>query len=149
MLVGRARERARVERLLADARDGRSGVLLLVGDAGIGKTALLEHARAEAEAAGMLVLRARGMQSESDIPFAGLGELLAPLLDRRDSVPATQAAALRGALALGGAAPHDRFAVPAGVLSLLAGIAEERPVLALIDDAQWLDGSSLEAMLFA
>jgi DNA-binding CsgD family transcriptional regulator len=149
MLVGRARERARIERLLLDAREGRSGALLLVGEAGIGKTALLEHAVAEAGAAGMLILRARGMQSESDIPFAGLSELLAPLLDRIDGIPPTQAAALRGALALGEGAAHDRFAVPAGVLSLMAGAAEERPVLVLIDDAQWLDESSLQAMLFA
>ena len=149
MLVGRARERERVERLLAEARAGRSGSLLLRGEAGIGKTALMEHARAEADAAGMLVLRARGMQSESDIPFAGLSELLAPLLDRIDGIPPTQAAALRGALALGEGAAHDRFAVPAGVLSLLAGAAEERPLLALLDDAQWLDESSLDALLFA
>ena len=94
MLVGRARERSRVERLLLAAREGRSA-LLLAGEAGIGKTALLEHAQAEAEAAGMLILRARGMQSESDIPFAGLSELLAPLLDRLDGIPPTQAAALR------------------------------------------------------
>jgi len=75
----------------------------------------------------MLILRARGMQSESDIPFAGLSELLAPLLDRLDGIPPTQAAALRGALALGEGAGHDRFAVPAGVLSLMAGAAEKRP----------------------
>ncbi len=149
MLIGRARERARVERLLLEAREGRSGALLLVGEAGIGKTALLEHALAEAEAAGMLILRARGMQSESDIPFAGLSELLAPLLERVDGIPPTQAAALRGALALGEGTAHDRFAVPAGVLSLMAGAAEERPVLVVIDDAQWLDESSLDAMLFA
>ena len=149
MLVGRAPERARVDRLLEEARGGRSGSLLLVGEAGIGKTALLKHALAEAARAGLLVLRARGMQSESDIPFAGLSELLAPVLDRLDAIPATQGAALRGALALGDSAAHDRFAVPAGVLSLLASAAEERPVLVALDDAQWLDRSSLEAVLFA
>jgi hypothetical protein len=97
----------------------------------------------------MLILRARGMQSESDIPFAGLSELLAPLLDRLSNIPPRQAAALKGALALGEAAGHDRYAVPAAVLSLLAGAAEERPVLVLVDDAQWLDETSLDALLFA
>ena len=149
MLVGREQERARIERLLGDARAGRSGALLLVGEAGIGKTALLEHARAEAAAAGMPVLRARGMQTETDIPFAGLSELLGPLLDRLDAIPPTQAAALRGALALGEATGGDRYAVMAGVLSLLAAAAEEQPLLALVDDCQWLDDSSLEALLFA
>jgi DNA-binding CsgD family transcriptional regulator len=118
MLLGRALERARIARLLTAAQDGRSGALALAGEAGIGKSALLEHARAEAEAAGLRVLHARGMQSESDIPFARLSELLAPLLERIGAIPAAQAAALRGALALGETGPHDRYAVPAGVLSL-------------------------------
>ena len=149
MLVGREQERARIDRLLGDARGGQSGALLLVGEAGIGKTALLEHARAVAVAAGMPILRARGMQTETDIPFAGLSELLGPLLDRLDAIPPTQAAALRGALALGDATGGDRYAVMAGVLSLLAAAAEEQPLLALVDDCQWLDDSSLEALLFA
>ena len=149
MLVGRDQERARIDRLLGDALAGRSGALLLVGEAGIGKTALLEHARAAAVAAGMPILRARGMQTETDIPFAGLSELLGPLLDRLDAIPPTQAAALRGALALGDATGGDRYAVMAGVLSLLAAAAEEQPLLALVDDCQWLDDSSLEALLFA
>ena len=147
MFVGRERERARIDRLLKDARAGRSGALLMHGDAGIGKTALLRWAIAEA--ADMRVLRARGIETESDIAFAGLGELVTPLLDRLDAVPEVQAAALRGALALGPATPHDRFTVPAGLLSLLAAAAEEQPVLVVIDDAQWLDEASLEAFLFA
>jgi DNA-binding CsgD family transcriptional regulator len=147
MLVGRTRERRRIERLLADARHGTSGALLLHGDPGIGKTALLRWTVAEAE--GFRVLRARGIETESDIPFAGLGELVAPLLDRLDDIPAVQAAALRGALALGPAGAPDRFTVPAGLLSLLAVAAESGPVLALIDDVQWLDEPSLEALLFA
>src|SRR3954452_14509253 len=147
MLVGRTRERRRIERLLADARQGTSGALLLHGDPGIGKTALLRWTVAEAE--GFRVLRARGIETESDIPFAGLGELVAPLLDRLGDIPAVQAAALRGALALGPAGGPDRFTVPAGLLSLLAVAAESGPVLALIDDVQWLDEPSLEALLFA
>jgi DNA-binding CsgD family transcriptional regulator len=147
MLVGRSRERARLERLLEDARAGRSSALLLHGDPGIGKTALLRWTAEQAH--DMTVLRARGIETESDIPFAGLAELVAPLLDHLDAIPAAQAAALRGALALGPATPGDRFTVPAGLLSLLAAAAEERPVLVLIEDAQWLDDPSLEAFLFA
>src|SRR5918992_2552890 len=124
MFVGRERERARIDRLLGDARAGRSGALLLHGEAGIGKTALLRWAIGHAT--DMRVLRARGIDSESDIPYAGLAELVGPLLDRIDGVPAVQAAALRGALALGPATPHDRFTVPAGLLSLLAVAAEAR-----------------------
>jgi DNA-binding CsgD family transcriptional regulator len=147
MFVGRERERARIDRLLGDARAGRSGALLMHGEAGIGKTALMRWAIGQAS--GMRVLRARGIETESDIPFAGLAELLTPLLDRLDDVPEVQARALRGALALGPATPHDRFTVPAGLLSLLAVAAEEQPVLVAIDDAQWLDDASLEAFLFA
>src|SRR5918999_477804 len=147
MFVGRERERARIDRLLGDARAGRSGALLIHGEAGIGKTALMRWAIGQAS--GMRVLRARGFETESDIPFAGLAELVTPLLDRLDDIPEVQARALRGALALGPATPHDRFTVPAGLLSLLAVAAEEQPVLVSIDDAQWLDEPSLEAFLFA
>src|SRR5918911_1419511 len=147
MFVGRERERARIDRLLDDARAGRSSALLLHGEAGIGKTALMRWAIGRAT--GLRVLRARGIETESDIPFAGLAELVTPLLDRLDTIPEVQARALRGALALGPATPHDRFTVPAGLLSLLAVAAEEQPVLVAIDDAQWLDEASLEAFLFA
>src|SRR3954470_2914878 len=147
MFVGRERERARIDRLLEEARAGRSGALLLHGEAGIGKTALMRWAIGRAT--GLRVLRARGIETESDIPFAGLAELVTPLLDRLDAVPEVQARALRGALALGPATPHDRFTVPAGLLSLLGAAAEEQPVLVAIDDAQWLDEPSMEAFLFA
>ena len=147
MFVGRERERARIDRLLEEARGGRSAALLLHGEAGIGKTALMRWAIGQAT--GLRVLRARGIETESDIAFAGLAELVTPLLDRLDDVPEVQARALRGALALGPATPHDRFTVPAGLLSLLAVAAEEQPVLVAIDDVQWLDEPSLEAFLFA
>ena len=119
MFVGRERERARIDRLLQDARAGRSGALLLHGEAGIGKTALMRWAIGQA--AGMRVLRARGIETESDIPFAGLAELVTPLLDRVDDIPEVQARALRGALALGPATPHDRFTVPASTPGLGGG----------------------------
>src|ERR1700704_321841 len=99
MLLGRKDERLALDRLFAQAREGRSGVLALVGEPGIGKTALLEHAAATAD--GMRTLRARGVESEAVIPFAGLAELLRGALGALDRLPAPQAAALAGALALG------------------------------------------------
>ena len=147
MFVGRERERARIDRLLQDARAGRSGALLLHGEAGHRQDRA--DAVGDRPATGMRVLRARGIETESDIAFAGLAELVTPLLDRLDDIPEVQARALRGALALGPATPHDRFTVPAGLLSLLAVAAEEQPLLVSIDDAQWLDEPSLEAFLFA
>src|SRR5690348_13721803 len=146
-MVGRTDEQARLTTLLEAAREGRSGTLLLHGPAGIGKTELLRFA---IDAAGDFnVLRARGMESESDIPFAGLAELVTPLLAHLDEIPSVQAEALRAALALGPPAAADRFTVPAALLSLLARGADERPILAVIDDAQWLDDPSLDAFLFA
>ena len=146
-MVGRKDERARLKALLDAAREGRSGALLLHGPPGIGKTELLRYA--VEEAAGFRLLRARGMESETDIPYAGLAELVAPLLPHLDEIPEVQATALRGALALGPAIPGDRFTVPAALLSLLARAADEQPVLAIVDDTQWLDEPSLEAFLFA
>src|SRR3954452_9347256 len=134
-MVGRKDERARLKALLDAAREGRSGTLLLHGPPGIGKTELLRYATEEAQ--GFNVVMARGMETESDIPFAGLNELVMPLLAHLDEIPQVQAAALRGALALGPATPGDRFTVPAALLSLLAKAAEERPVLVVVDDGQW------------
>jgi len=147
MLLGRDVERRAIRRLLADARVGRSGVLALVGEAGIGKSALLDDAELLAE--GMQILRARGIESEAAVPFAGLLELVRPALRALERVPAPQAAALEGALALRPSSATDRFAVGAATLSLLAAYAEEDPVLALVDDAHWLDPPSAEALLFA
>ncbi|HST56207.1 MAG TPA: AAA family ATPase [Solirubrobacteraceae bacterium] len=147
MLLGRKDERLALDRLLAQARAGRSGVLALVGEPGIGKTALLEHAAASAD--GMRVLRSRGIESEAVIPFAGLAELLGPALSALDRIPAPQATALAGALALGPAGARDRFAIGAATLSLLSASAEEGPLVLLVDDAHWLDRSSAETLLFA
>ena len=148
MLLGRDDERLALDRLLAQARAGTSGVLALVGEPGIGKTALLGHAAESA--AGMRILRARGIQSEAEIPFAGLAELLRPALGALDRIPRPQAGALAGALALEPATgAQDRFAVGAATLSLLSAWAEDGPVLALVDDAHRLDAASAEALLFA
>src|SRR4051794_16062507 len=147
MLLGRGRELERVDALLDGARGGSSGVLAVVGEAGIGKSTVLAHATEQA--AGMQVLRARGVQSEARIPFAGLFELLRPALDALDELPEPQAAALASALALRPGRAHDRFAVGAGTLGLVAAYAEAAPVLIVVDDAHWLDGSSADALRFA
>src|SRR5713226_6382308 len=147
MLLGRERERQALERVLADAREGRSGVLALVGEPGIGKSSLLDEVAGSA--AGMRVLRARGIESEAQVPFGGLLELLRPALSAVDRIPPPQAAALESALALRPGSAQDRFAVGAATLSLLAAYADEAPLLVLVDDAHWLDGSSAEALLFA
>jgi DNA-binding CsgD family transcriptional regulator len=124
MLLGRKEERLALDRLFAQARAGRSGVLALVGEPGIGKSTLLDHAAECAE--GMWIVRARGIESEAVIPFAGLAELLRPLLGALERIPQPQARALAGALALGPARPRDRFAIGAATLSLLTASAPER-----------------------
>jgi predicted ATPase len=147
MLLGRDHEQQALVRLLEDARTGVSGVLAIVGEAGIGKSTLLAYA--EENAAGMNVLRARGVQSEAHIPFAGLFELLRPALSWISQIPTPQAEALESALALRPASAPGRFAVGAATLSLLASYSEKAPLAVLVDDAQWLDGSSADALLFA
>ena len=147
VLVGRDREREAIERALDSGRSGTSATLALVGEAGIGKTVLLDHAAQCAT--GMRVLRARGIESEAQIPFAALLELLRPALAMLGAIPEPQAIALEGALALRRGPAQERFAVGAATLSLLAAYAEEEPVAVLVDDAHWLDGSSAQALLFA
>ena len=146
MLYGREREIERIEHLLGAARAGMSDAVILRGDPGVGKTALLRHAVERAES--MLVLRATGYESEAQLEFSGLVEVCRPLLGGLDALPAVQAAALSSALGLAEPARNDRFAVAAATLSLVAGAAEELPVLVLIDDAHWLDDASLDALLF-
>lgn len=133
--------------LLGDAREGRARVLCLHGPAGIGKTTLL---RAVADGAdGAQVLRARGVESEAHLAFAGLAELLAPVLDLREGLPAAQAGALGAALALEDGPVASSFAVAAGVLGLLAAAAEAGPVVVVADDLQWVDEASRSVLLFA
>jgi len=147
VLVGREDERTQLDSLIARARGGESTALILYGEAGIGKTRLLEHAAATA--ADFKALRARPLEAESELAFAGLSDLLRPVLHLLGRIPDPQEAALSGALALGPPVPGDRFAVAAATLSLLAEAAEESPVLVIVDDAHWLDTPSREALLFA
>ena len=147
MLFGRDSEIASVDRLLEAARDGRSGALLLRGEAGIGKTALLAHAATAAT--GFRILRATGIESEAELPYATLHQLLRPLEDRIDGLAEPQAHALRGALGLAHEQPSDRFLVGVGTLTLLADAAEDQPLLALLDDAAWFDRTSADVLGFA
>ena len=147
MLVGRDPECRALDRLLSQAQLGHSGVLALIGEPGIGKTALLEYAIEHSE--GMRVLKVRGIESESVVPFGGLLELLRPTLGFLRRIPLPQADALAAALALRPGGTHGRFAVGAATLNLLAAYAESGPVLLVVDDAHWLDESSAEALLFA
>src|SRR5215207_1811297 len=147
MLLGREPERERVEALVASARAGESGVLVLRGEPGIGKSALLEHAAAVA--ADATVLRVRGVESEVEVAFAGLSELLRPALGEAGRLPAPQARALDAALGLAPAAAAEPQLVGAATLGLLAALAEQRPVLVLADDVHWLDRPSMSALVFA
>ena len=146
-LIGRVDERAQLDAMLAAARRGDSGSLVIRGEPGVGKSCLLE---AVVERAGdFRVLRALGVESESDLAFSGLLELVRPAIGRVDELPDAQRRALESALALGGSGAVDRFAVDAATLGLLALTAEEQPLLCVVDDAQWLDPASREALLFA
>src|SRR5918994_378965 len=143
---GRSSERQALDRLLVDARAGRSGVLVIRGESGIGKTALMRYA-AEA-ASGFRLAQVSGVESEKELPFAGLHQLCAPLLDHLDALPAPQQNALRVALGVVSGAAPDRFLVGLATLSLLAEVAEEQPLLCLVDDIQWLDRASVQALGF-
>ncbi|MGD9573514.1 MAG: AAA family ATPase [Thermoleophilia bacterium] len=147
-MLGRATETALLDDLIAGAREGRSGALVVSGEPGIGKTALLGHARGRADASGLRVLACTGSEAETHLAFAGLSDLLAPLTGLIDDLPAPQADALRGALALGPPVPGDRFTAYAGAFAVIAAAAERAPLLVLADDAHWLDGETAEALLF-
>jgi DNA-binding CsgD family transcriptional regulator len=147
VLLGRRDEQARLDALLDHARSGIGGTLIVRGEPGIGKSALLRYAAHQAQ--GMTVLSATGIESETELAFAGLSELFHPILELIRDIPQPQAAALAGALAVGPPQATDPFTVFAATLSLLAAAAEQKPVLAIIDDAHWLDASSREALLFA
>ncbi|MFB4272982.1 AAA family ATPase [Nonomuraea sp. GTA35] len=157
MLLGRTRELAKLEGLLRAARSGRGGGLVLRGEAGIGKTTLLDHL---ATTEDLWILRAYGSPYESGLPYAGLHLLLRTIVHRIDALPPRQGRALSRAFGLSGAAEGsardavsdgtgDGLLVGLAVLTLLSGLADEQPVLCLVDDAHWLDPASAEALLFA
>jgi DNA-binding CsgD family transcriptional regulator/tetratricopeptide (TPR) repeat protein len=147
VLAGRSAECATLDRLLVAARAGQSQVLVLRGEAGFGKTALLEYL--SERAAGCSLARAAGVESEMELAFAGLQQLCAPMLDRLEQLPGPQRDALGTAFGLRTGEPPDRFLVGLAVLSLLAEVAEEEPPLVcLVDDAQWLDRVSAQTLAF-
>ena len=145
-MAGRGIECSRLAQLLADAWMGQSGVVVLRGEAGIGKSALLEYAAKRAE--GCRVLRAIGVEWEMELPFAGLHQLCAGLLDGRERLPEPQNNAIATAFGLSSGPQPDRFLVGLAVLSLLSDAAEEHPLVCLVDDVQWLDRSSAQVLAF-
>jgi DNA-binding CsgD family transcriptional regulator len=146
MLRGRRDECAALDALLAGVRVGRSGVLVLRGEAGIGKTALLRYLIESAS--DLTVARAVGVESEMELPFASLQQLIGPMLDRLERLPAPQREALEIVFALSAGAAPDRFLVGLGVLSLFSEVAEDGPLLCVVDDAQWLDQASALTLAF-
>jgi DNA-binding CsgD family transcriptional regulator len=146
MLRGRSSECGRLDELVAVLRSGRSATLVLRGDPGVGKTALLDYL--SGQASGCRVVRVGGVESEMELAFAGLQQLCAPMLDRLEHLPDPQRDALGVAFGLWQGGPTDRFLVGLAVLSLLSEVAEERPLVCLIDDVQWLDRASVQALTF-
>ena len=148
VLHGRDAERARLAALLDGARGGHAGTLLLHGEPGVGKSALLEDLVATA-GDDVQVLRAQGVESEAPLPFAALHRLLRPVLGILDRLPAPQARALRAAFGEEDDVAVQPFLVALATLSMLTEAAEDAPVLCVIDDAQWLDQATADAVLVA
>ena len=146
MLIGRRTERDALERLLREARDGRSGVLVLRGEPGVGKTALVEYA--VESASDFRVARAVGVESEAELAFAVLHQLCSPMFDRLERLPEPQRNAMGVAFGLSAGAVPERFLVGLAALSLLSDAAQEQPLLCIVDDAQWLDRASAQALAF-
>ncbi|WP_326558138.1 ATP-binding protein [Micromonospora sp. NBC_01796] len=145
VLVGRDVERARLDELVEAAKAGLSGVLVLRGEAGVGKTTLLDRVAATED---LTVVRVVGVEAESEFPFAGLHRLLVPFLRTDHPLPASQRRALHVACGLADGPPADRFLVSLAALSLLSEVAAQSPLLCCVDDTQWLDQESLHALAF-
>ena len=143
---GRIRERQALDHLLESVRGGESAVRVLRGEAGIGKTALLRYCARQA--AGCRVAQIAGVESELALPWAALHQLCAPLLDGLPALPEPQQQALRLAFGTASGASPDRFLVGLGVLGLLAEATAQRPMVCLVDDAQWLDDASAQVLGF-
>jgi DNA-binding CsgD family transcriptional regulator len=143
---GRSHERDTLDRLVVEIRQGRSAALVIRGEAGIGKTALLRYCAAQAT--GCQVAEIAGFESELELPFAALHQLCAPMLEVRGALPQPQALALDIAFGTTAGTAPDRFLVGLAVLTLLAEVASNKPLVCLIDDAQWLDEASRHALQF-
>ncbi|MCU1629059.1 MAG: putative transcriptional regulator, LuxR family [Pseudonocardia sp.] len=145
-LRGRTREFEALNRLVDGVRSGRSSVLVVRGEPGVGKSALLEYVRGRAS--GCRIAQVGGVESEVELAFAGLHQMCSPMLERVEDLPGPQRDALRVAFGLREGAAPDRFLVGLAVLTLLSEVAAERPLVCLVDDAQWLDRASVQAMAF-
>ena len=145
-LQGRGSECGLLDEFAAAIKRGESRSLVLRGEAGMGKTALLQYLIAAAP--GLTVLRAAGVESEMELAFASLHQLCAPLLDRLEKLPAPQSQALQTAFGERNGAPPDQFLVGLAVLSLFSELAEERPLLCVVDDTQWVDQASALTLAF-
>ena len=145
-LCGRRSECARLDGLLAGVRAGHSAALVIRGEAGVGKTALLDYV---AESADLRVLRAAGVESEMELAFAALHQMCGSVLDRLGRLPGPQRDALGTAFGLQAGPPPDRFLIGLAVLSLLAEVTEDGPLVCVIDDARWLDRASARVLAFA
>ena len=145
-LLGRRSECAALDQLVASVRAGPSRALVLRGDAGVGKSALLEYLAQHSSGCG--IARAAGVESEMELAYAGLQQLCAPFLDRLERLPGPQRDALGTAFGLRDGDAPDRFLVGLAVLSLLSDVAEDRPLVCIVDDAQWLDAASAQALAF-
>ena len=145
-LLGRRSECDALDRTLGDLRAGKSAMLVLRGEPGVGKTALMEYL--VERAVGFRVARAAGVQSEMELPFAGLHQLCAPMLDRLARLPGPQHDALSAAFGLSADAEPNRFLVGLAALTLFTEVAEDQPLLCVVDDAQWLDRASTQALGF-
>jgi DNA-binding CsgD family transcriptional regulator len=148
-LTDRLSERDMLDRLIEAVRAGEGRALVVRGDPGVGKTVLLDHLAGRASGSGCRVARAVGVQSEMELAFAGLHQLCAPMMDHPGSIPAPQHDALRTAFGVAAGPPPDRFFVGLAVLSLLSEVAGDRPLVCLVDDEQWLDRASVQALGFA
>jgi hypothetical protein len=147
-IMDRLRERDALDRLIDLVRAGESRTLVVRGDPGAGKSVLLGHLAERASSSGCRVARVVGVQSEMELAFAGLHQMCAPMLDHVGSIPMPQREALRTAFGLSAGPPPDRFFVGLAVLNLLSEVAGERPLIGLIDDEQWLDQASAQALGF-
>jgi hypothetical protein len=145
-LTGRDAERRVLDRLVKAVRAGESQALVVHGEPGVGKTALLEYLGGSAP--GCRIERAAGVQSEMELAFAGLHQLCAPMLDRLEAAPVPQREALRTAFGMSAGPAADRFLVGLAVLSLMSAVAERQPLICLVDDGQWLDRASAQILAF-
>ena len=148
-LTGRHSERSALDRLIEAVRTGESRALVVRGDPGVGKTVLLDHLARQASAAGCRVARAAGVQTEMELAFAGLHQLCVPMLDHAERLPVPQRDALRTAFGISAGPPPDQFLVGLAVLGLVSEVAGERPLICVVDDQQWLDRASAQALGFA